>query len=121
MLSEDIAVFAGYMCAVYPPFILVNSDFGASTIYLTLLGFLMLVLLRIKKTNSKASSILAGFIAAVLSLTRGEGIIIAIGLCAWMLFNIHISRILIFSFTLLIFISPWIIRNYIVLEGFLYQ
>lgn len=119
IFSKQVAVIAGYICAIYPPFLFTNTDFGPATLYMTLVGLLLLIVINIKMIDSKILYFLGGIIGGLVSLTRGEGIIIVIGYAIWLLFTAKSRRILLFIITLIIFISPWFIRNYISLKGFI--
>ena len=109
-------MIAGYLCACYPPFLYAAADFGSTTLYLFFLGIVwMLVPVSLNKKSILRVAI-GGFAAAGLSLIRADGIFIACGLAAWLVFRGSLPHAVIFLFVILIGISPWLVRNYFVFD-----
>ena len=111
-----VARYAALICVLYPPFLYAAIDFGSTTLYIFLLGILWWTTLQTDKNESIALAVTGGLIAALLSLTRGEGIFIAGGVMLWFFLKISVKQALIFFCFLLIGILPWIIRNYITFD-----
>ncbi|MBI4547944.1 MAG: glycosyltransferase family 39 protein [Ignavibacteriae bacterium] len=113
---SHVAKFAGYLCAIYPPFVYTVTDFGSTTFYILLLGCTLLAIMSVQKKHSILQSLITGLSAALLTLFRADGLIIAIGLCVLLIIRGYLSYAAVFLIMLIVGLLPWIGRNYIVFK-----
>jgi 4-amino-4-deoxy-L-arabinose transferase-like glycosyltransferase len=118
IFESRIAKIAGFISALFPPFIYITIDYGPTVLYSLLLGLLWLLIWRPQMDTNKLRYIIAGLVAVLAVLTRGEAIFIVISLSIWIFFRSGLVKSLIFTCVFVVGISPWIVRNTMVLEGF---
>ncbi len=117
MLSAPAARLAGFFAAFYPPLLYAASDFGTTVLYAFLLGILLFLALRISRTPSVFDASLAGIAGGLMSLVRGEGLLICGFLGVWLLMHAPPRCVLTMAATVLLVISPWFLRNFIVFHA----
>ena len=114
LYSNNTAVLAGYIGALYPPFIYAGLDYGSTILYLLVLGLFLLTSVTLQQAPSGVLAVAAGLLGGALALVRAEGVIIVAVICLWLMFNGLFRKSLVVIAVLIACLLPWAARNAVV-------
>jgi len=118
IFPENTAALAGFLCALYPPFVYATLDFGTTTFYLLILGSVLLLLLDLVTRPGALKAIWTGICGALLALLRPEGAILVAVLSLFLLFRHRIRHAVVVLIILIIGLTPWMLRNFTTFHSF---
>ncbi|MBI1807860.1 MAG: glycosyltransferase family 39 protein [Ignavibacteria bacterium] len=116
IFSHGVGIITGYLCACYPPYLYTVTDYGSTTLYLLVLGIVWLFVVDSMRKSTILNTVLSGLAAALLALIRADGVLIACGLAVWLALRGLTPYALVFLVVLVVGLSPWLLRNYLVFD-----
>ncbi len=116
IFNENISLFSGLVCAVYPPLIIYSTIIGSETLFIFLMAASLYALSAAYETGRLKDFVLTGLLLGVTNLCRSTLVFYPFFLAPlllWVHKKISSVRGLILSFVAaLLVISPWTVRNY---------
>ncbi len=115
---------ASALAAVYPPFLLIESSLTSETLFLPLVVGATLAMLRYRDSRALRWALAAGLLAGLAALTRSNGLVLllplALGAVAGRPWRSRaaVSGALAMVLAALVAISPWTVRNAVVMDAF---
>ena len=126
LAGEAVAVAAGGIAAIFPPLLMISSTLLTENLFIVLeLGAVGALLWRIRSPHRVRWLVLAGVLAGLAALTRGNGLILLIPLAlgAWNerpRFSRHaLLAPAVVAVVAALTVAPWTVRNAIDLHAFI--
>jgi 4-amino-4-deoxy-L-arabinose transferase-like glycosyltransferase len=122
IFTEKVGLWAALMAAVYPHLIFYNARIFTETPFALFILLATIFFIRFVRKPKTSSLVLTALFSALAILTRPVGFVLLGFFVIYLLFRQpvrhRISRISVLIVLVILFISPWIIRNYRVFHRF---
>jgi len=122
IFNEKVGLWAALMATVYPHLIFYNSRIFTETPFALFILLATIFFIRFVRKPQTSSLVLTALFTALAILTRPVGFVLLGFFVIYLLFRQpvrhRISRISVLIVLIILFISPWIIRNYQVFHRF---
>jgi 4-amino-4-deoxy-L-arabinose transferase-like glycosyltransferase len=125
--DRRVAAFAAIVAAVYPPFLMIDSTTLTESLFVPLeVGSIVAVLIHRRSPHRYRWAVLAGVLAGLASLTRGNGLLLliplvvgAISVTSQRTRAVAVRSAVILVAVALVVVTPWTIRNLAELHAFI--
>ncbi len=121
LFGERIGIFAGVVSAIYPFLYVYDGWLYSESLYIFLLLAFCYSLYHLQRTPRLSLMVTSGVLLGLLSLTRPNGIALLCLFVAWagvlgwikiLAWRTVVKSIFVVSLLSLLFVAPWMIRNY---------
>ncbi|MBU1894359.1 MAG: glycosyltransferase family 39 protein, partial [Candidatus Omnitrophica bacterium] len=124
LFNQQVAVLSALMVAFYPDIILWTYPVRVETLFIFLIALLFWILLRNNTYEKRFNAVFVGILLGLIVLTRLTFIFFVPFLIIWLYLIWRVQKknlftwLLIVTFSFLLTILPWAIRNFIVFNVF---
>ncbi len=122
LFNHFVGIWAALIAAIYPHFIFYNSRIFTETPFILFSLLALLFFVKFCKADSLKNLFLTALFLALAILTRPVGFVLLFLILLFILFKqrrwMNIKNAGVLLVTVIIFISPWIVRNYTVFKRF---
>jgi len=122
LFNGNVGIWAALIAAIYPHFIFYNSRIFTETPFVLFSLLALLFFVKFVKAESRRDLLLTALFLALAILTRPVGFVLLFLILLFILFKqrrwMSIKNAGVLLVTVIIFISPWIVRNYLVFKRF---
>jgi 4-amino-4-deoxy-L-arabinose transferase-like glycosyltransferase len=117
LFNDHYIALGAFLLVLFHPYLFIHAlSISDTTLFTFLVALLFFQMYVVYRNPSALNSFLLGSVLAASILTRDSAVVflIPVGICLmWVLGKRHIRELVLILLTIMVFVAPWLVRNYL--------